>query len=246
MSFAIFFDDGGVLNDNKIRGEHWKTFVGEYYSKRFGGDPETWGEANQKLINSIFNEFSRDIKEKFGDYNSFYNDFKKKMVTGMFRETGNRLPENINYFEVFNATTQYVIPKVRSAIPGVIDSIKELHSRDFILYTAAGADSTEMKMYLKAMGVIQYFKEFYGPDLINTWKSEPEFYAEIFIHSKMDATKAIIIEDQPRFLENALNVGANIIQACITGEYKPQFPFYVKNMYELPNVIENLIETLDL
>ena len=243
MSFAIFFDDGGVLNDNRIRGKHWKTFVGEYYSKRFGGIPEKWGQANQKLIYSLF---LREEKVKFGDYNSFYNDFKKKMVTGMFRETGNRVPEDINYIEVFNAATQYVIPKVRSAIPGAIDSIKELYSRGFILYTAAGAISTEMKMYLKAMGVIQYFREFYGPDLINTWKFKPEFYTAIFKHSKVDATKAIIIEDRPRCLENALKAGTNVIQACITGEYKPQFPFYIENMKDLPIVIDNLIETLDL
>lgn len=246
MSFTIFFDDGGVLNDNQIRGKYWKKLVGEYYSKRFGGDPEIWGEANQKIITSFFDIYLRDGKDKFRDYSAFYDDFKKKMVTRMFKETGNQLPENINYIEVFNAVTQYVIPKVRSAIPGIIESIKELNSRGFILYTAAGVVSVEMKMYLEAMGVVQYFKGFYGPDLINTWKFGSDFYKAIFKHSKVDATKAIVIEDQPRFLENALKAGANVIQACITGEHKPQFPFYVVNMTELPNVIDNLIITLNL
>jgi len=46
MAIAVFFDDGGVLNDNRIRGKQWKTLVGEYYHTRFGGDPEIWGEAN--------------------------------------------------------------------------------------------------------------------------------------------------------------------------------------------------------
>jgi beta-phosphoglucomutase-like phosphatase (HAD superfamily) len=246
MSFIIFFDDGGVLNDNKIRGAHWKRLVGEYYSMLFGGDPEIWGEANHKLITSLFDIFWRDGKEKFGDYNSFYNDFKKKMVNGMFKETGNEIPKNINFIKVFNGATQYVIPKVRSAIPGIIDSIKELHSKGFTLYTAAGAVSNEMKMYLEAMGIIGYFKEFYGPDLINTWKSGTAFYRAIFKHSGVDPIKAIIVDDQPRFLENALEVGANVIQACITGEHKPRFPFYVENMKELPIIIDNLIKTHNL
>jgi HAD superfamily hydrolase (TIGR01509 family) len=244
MLYSIFFDDGGVLNSNKIRGKHWKTLVGEYYFMRFGGDPEIWGEANHKLISLFFDNFLRDGKEKFGDYNSFYNDFKKKMVTGMFRESGYKLPSNLNYIEVFNSATQYVIPKVRSAIPGIVNAVKKLSSRGFILYTAAGAVSIEMKMYLEAMGIIQYFKEFYGPDLVNTWKVEKEYYKAIFKHSGVDATKAIVIEDQPRFLRNALEVGTNVIQACITGEHKPQFPFYVENINELPDVIDNLIKTI--
>ena len=246
MTITLFFDDGGVLNDNNIRGKHWKTFVGEYYSTRFGGEPEIWGEANHKLISTLFNIFWRDGKEKFSDYQTFYNDFKKNMVLGMFREVGKILPRNINVEEVYNSARDYVIPKVRSAIPGVINSIKELFARDFILYTAAGAVSIEMKMYLEGMGVIQYFKEFYGPDIINTWKSGSEYYKAIFNHSRVDPTKAIIIEDQPRFLDNALKVGANVIQACITGEHKPQFPFYVEDMSDLPQIIEKIIKSLKL
>ncbi len=159
----------------------------------------------------------------------------------MFKEVGKNPPKKLNIEEVFNSARQYVISKVRSAISGVINSIKELFARNFILYTAAGAVSIEMKMYLEGLGVSEYFKEFYGPDLINTWKSGPEYYKAIFKHSGVDPTKAIIIDDQPRFLDNALDVGTNVIQACITGQHEPQFPFFVKDMRDLTPTIENLI-----
>lgn len=246
MTITVFFDDGGVLNDNKIRGMQWKTLVGEYYSTRFGGNPKIWGEANHKLITTFLDIFWRDGKENFNDYQNFYNDFKKNMVLGMFKEAGRILPKGINIEEIFNSARDYVIPKVRSAIPGVIDSIKELFARGFILYTAAGAVSIEMKMYLEGLGVSQYFVEYYGPDLINTWKSGPDYYKAIFNDSGVDPTKSIIIDDQPRFLNNALNEGANVIQACITGEHQPQFPFFVKNMRDLVPIIENLIESSNL
>jgi len=186
----------------------------------------------------------RDEKKKFGDYQAFYTNFKKNMVLAMFKETGKTPPRNINLVDIFDTTNQYVIPKVRAAIPGIIESIKELSSKGFILYTASGAISDEMKMSLEGMGIIQYFKEFYGPDLINTWKFGSEYYEAIFKHSSVDATKAIIIEDNPRFLEAALEAGANVIQACITGEFKPQFPFYVDNMYDLNLIVENQIKSL--
>ena len=246
MTITIFFDDGGVLNDNRIRGKQWKKLVGEYYSTRFGGDPEIWGEANHKVLSSLIDIFWRDGKENFDDYQAFYTNYKKNMVFGMFKEAGNILPKDINVEEVYNSARDYVIPKVRSAIPGVIDSIKELFARGFILYTAAGAVSIEMKMYLEGLGISQYFIEYYGPDLINTWKSGPDYYKAIFKHSKVDPTKTIIIEDQPRFLDNALKVGTNVIQACITGEHKSQFPFFVKNMRDIVPTIENLIESRNL
>ena len=246
MTITIFFDDGGVINDNRIRGKQWKKLIGEYYSTRFGGDPKIWGEANHKLITTFLDIFWRDGKENFNDYQNFYNDFKKNMVLGMFKEAGKILPKDINIEELCNSARDYVIPKVRSAIPGVIDSIKELFARGFILYTASGAVSIEMKMYLDGLGVSQYFVEYYGPDLINTWKSGSDYYKAIFNHSGVDPTKSIIIDDQPRFLNNALNEGVNVIQACITGEHQPQFPFYVEDMSDLPIIIGNVIKSRNL
>lgn len=245
MTITVFFDDGGVLNDNNIRGEQWKTLVGEYYFSRFGGEPEVWGEANGKIIPSFF-DLLRDGKDKFDDYQTFYNNFKKNMVLEMFKEAGKTIPKNTNLVEVFNSTREYVIPKVRSAIPGVIHAVKELALKGYNLCTAAGAMSIEMRLYLEGMGIIKYFQEFYGPDLINTWKIDSEYYEAIFKHSKVDSAKAIIIEDNPRFLNSALEVGANIIQVCVTGEHQPQFPFFVKNIRDLVPTIENLIKSRNL
>jgi HAD superfamily hydrolase (TIGR01509 family) len=168
------------------------------------------------------------------------------MVIGMFKEVGKIPPKEINVVEVYNSARQYVIPKVRSAIPGIIESIEQLFSKGFMIYTAAGAVSIEMKMYLEGLGVSQYFIEFYGPDLINTWKSGPDYYKAIFNDSGVDPKSSIIIDDQPRFLESAQETGTHVIQACITGEHEPQFPFFVKNMRDLVPTIDNLIKSSNL
>ncbi|MHA2186071.1 MAG: HAD family hydrolase, partial [Promethearchaeota archaeon] len=123
---------------------------------------------------------------------------------------------------------------------------KILDSRGFTLYTSTALHSTEIKMVLEAMGVKQFFKGFYGPDLINTPKHRPEFFKEILNDVSVNPRRAIFIEDRPRFIENALKTGAHIIQACVTGDFPPQYPFYVENMNELPHVIDNLIRTLNV
>ncbi|MFX1601615.1 MAG: HAD hydrolase-like protein [Promethearchaeota archaeon] len=244
MSFAIFFDDGGVLNDNSIRSPQWKTFCGEFFHSRFGGDPEVWGEANQKAMISL-DIHGMDPGEMYDDYLTFYTNFKSEWVIKMFEEAGRSVPPETEHERIHDTTAEYVWPKVHSAIPGIIESIKMLHSKGFVLYTSTALASNEIKLVLEGMGIKNFFSGFYGPDIINTWKSSSNFFEAIFNDIKLESKKAIVIEDQPRFIENALKTGANVIQACITGEFQPKYPFYVENMHHLPTVIENLIRTLD-
>jgi FMN phosphatase YigB (HAD superfamily) len=247
MSFTLFFDDGGVLNDNSVRTPQWKAFCGEFFHSRFGGDPEVWGEANQKVMISleIHGWFGRDPKEIYDDYITYYTNFKSEWVKKMFEEVGRSVPPKVEHERIFDATAEYVWPKVHSAIPGIIESIKTLYSKGFVLYTSTGLVSREIRMVLEAMGIKQFFSGFYGPDLINTWKSSSNFFKLIFKDIKLESKKAIVIEDKPKFIENALKSGAHVIQACITGEFQPKYPFYVQNMHQLPKVIEKLIKTLD-
>ena len=52
----IFFDDGDVLNDNKIRGTQWGELIGENMVPRFGGTRELWGIANTKMIENFISK----------------------------------------------------------------------------------------------------------------------------------------------------------------------------------------------
>ncbi|MFX1497103.1 MAG: HAD hydrolase-like protein [Promethearchaeota archaeon] len=243
MSFAIFFDDGGVLNDNSIRAPQWKVFCGEFFHSRFGGDPEVWGEANEKAITSLMDP--KGAREFYDDYITFYTNFKSEWVTKMFEEAKRSVPPKEEHERIYDTTIEYVWPKVHSAIPGIIESIKMLYLKGFVLYTSTGLASREIKIVLEEMGVKHFFSGFFGPDLINTRKTSSNFFEAIFNDIKLESKKAIVIEDQPRFIENALKTGANVIQACITGDFQPKYPFYVEDMHQLPNVIENLIRTLN-
>jgi HAD superfamily hydrolase (TIGR01509 family) len=246
MSFAIFFDDGGVLNDNNIRGPQWEVFCGEYLHSKFGGDSEVWSEANHKVSMTLAKSFWSNSKVIFQDFNTFYANYKSEWVKQMFEEVGRSVPPKKDRERIFDATVVYVWPRIHSAIPGIIECVKELYSNGYILYTATGLHSKEIKMVLEGMSIKQFFSEFFGPDLINTRKRNPKFFELIFKKLNIESNKAIVIEDRPKCIENAIKSGAQVIQACVTGEYAPQFPLYVENMYELPHIIENLIKALDL
>ena len=92
------------------------------------------------------------------------------------------------------------------------------------------------------MGVKHCFKQFYGPDLINILKVNKAFYQAIFKDMNITPNQTIIIDDKPYYLNIAEKSGANVIQACLTGEFKPQFLYNIADMKKLPQMIEEIVD----
>jgi phosphoglycolate phosphatase-like HAD superfamily hydrolase len=238
----IFFDDGDVLNNNKIRGKQWQKLVGEFMAPKFGGNPEDWGAANSKIIEDFINKgiptLMYEHKEK--THNQFIEWFRERWINDMFDYVGITRPDRANYEKVYYDTAEYVDLRVQSAFPGVIESIKILYDNGFNLYTASGTESIELNFYLKGMGIRQYFRKLYGPDLINILKVDDMFYKAIVKDLEIEPYQAIFIDDKPYYLNMAKKIGVRVIQACLTGEFRPQFEYVVKDMKKLPEIIENL------
>jgi FMN phosphatase YigB (HAD superfamily) len=240
--FALFFDDGGVMNDNKIRGIQFQKMIGDYFAPIYGGEKHQWAEANFSFIEEIMREYRYIIEEEREvDYQIYYNDFITRWIENMFEYVGVNLPAKNEYKRIFKEAMEFITPNVRASFPGVINSIRKLKKLGFQLYTASGEVSWELKGYLRGMGVLNCFEECYGPDLINTHKVNEKFYEKIFSRSYVEPKKSIIIEDNPKFIEFAQSLGSSVIQACVTGDHEPSYPFYVTDMNDLPEVVMKLV-----
>lgn len=240
----IFFDDGDTLNDNRIRGKQWQQLVGEFFSSKFGREPELWGKANAEVIKDFGGKevpkLLYENKEK--SHKMFINWFIKKWINDMFDSVGIKRPEKNNYKEIYYSAAQFVETRINAAFPGIIESIKNLYEKGYSLYTASGTESIELNFYYEGMGVRKFFKKLYGPDLINILKTDYSFYRAIFEDLGILPKNAIIIEDKPYYLNIAENLGANVIQACLTGQFDPQFPYFVTDMRKISKIIEEVVD----
>jgi len=243
--FHIFFDDGDVLNDNTIRSKQWGELIGEFMVPKFGGEPEDWGAANTKVIGDFVSKgiptLMVDQKEK--THRQFIEWFREKWINDMFDYVGIERPNRGDYEKIYYETAEYVDYRIRSAFPGVTETIKALYDNGFNLYTASGVESIELNYYLEGMGIRKYFKKLYGPDLVNILKLDEKFYTAILSDLKILPKHAIFIDDKPYFLNMAKNVGAHIIQACFSGDFEPEFEYAIKNMKDLPKIIEKVTIT---
>ena len=50
MPRVLFLDDGGVLNDNALRGPEWLRLIGGFMPARLGGTADQWARANSVVF----------------------------------------------------------------------------------------------------------------------------------------------------------------------------------------------------
>ena len=58
---SIFLDDGGVMNDNALRGAQWQRLVGEFLAPRLGGDPEARAQANKVVAERMWRRYQEEV-----------------------------------------------------------------------------------------------------------------------------------------------------------------------------------------
>ncbi|MFQ5977747.1 MAG: HAD family hydrolase [Candidatus Heimdallarchaeota archaeon] len=242
---SLFFDDGGVLSDNNVRGPQWRELVADYLNPRYGGTRDSWKKANEVVFGKFMEQYENNYSQRTDyDYVEFIDEQDILWLTGMFDFVGLPAPAPENQLSISRAVQQWVATRVRAAFPGIIDVVRDLWTQGYPLYTASGETSWMLKAHLQGMGLLDCFQAFYGPDLIRTAKGGPLFYQRTFTHATIDPQTAIVIEDRPRYLEAAKTTGAQVIQSCVTGDYTPMVPYYYEHSNELPQLIMEVTNSI--
>lgn len=239
--YVVFLDDGDVMNDNAVRGREWRQYLGEFFTPRYGGTAEIWGQANWKVAveSPLWEGFSeRNFGSRTVTFAEYEQAYAKEWVHGMFGYVGLPLPSQSECVEILREAGAYVTPRVRSAYPGAIEAIRELHARGYELHTASNEVSFELHGYLSGMGVRECFGKLYGPDLIDTFKESPLYYQRMFADAGIEPSRAVAVEDKPSILHWAAQVGAKTIQVGSrpTTNYQPDFQ--IARLADLPALLE--------
>lgn len=238
---AIFLDDGGVMSDNSVRGEQWPPLVGEYLAPRLGDTPERWAEANRYASASLF------APEALAQRNSLYESFAEfdrryqiEWLTLMLGFLGLPMLPDEEAFYLARDTTSYIAPKIKADFPEVARCVRTLHESGFDLYTASGEASYEIHDYMESIEIADCFHMLYGPDLVDTPKSSPSYYARIFAHADVEPSSAVVVDDRAESLQWAQAAGAQGVLVCRDAqEHHPSvdgFPV-IRSLAELEEVI---------
>lgn len=210
---VIFLDDGGVMNDNALRAPRWRRLVAEFLAPRLGGEPTAWERANHVVAPRVWNNYLEAMRRDPDlDAAEYRRTEQLQWIRGMCDEAGVRAPSDRGAcIELAAETSAYVTRRVRAAFPGAIEAIRTLHSAGFSLYTASGENSADLAGYLEGMGVRECFGTLYGPDLVQSCKASPSYYARVFAHAGVAPEHALVVDDGEETLSWAATAGARTV-----------------------------------
>lgn len=236
QDLTLFLDDGGVMNDNRLRGAQWQRRVAEFFAPRFGGRPEDWAEANRVFAHSLFANGAWEARLAAApDYETFDRGYYLDWLRGMFSIMGLAMPPEEEGVRLAKEAGVWITSRVKADFPGADDTIRFLRERGYTLSTSSATVSAELAGYLGAMGVRQYFTHVYGPDLVSTMKSSPRFYERIFEDAGVEPRNALVLDDNPRAIAWASEAGARTL---LVGDHVkldiPDSMGSIANLAELP------------
>jgi phosphoglycolate phosphatase-like HAD superfamily hydrolase len=239
---VIYLDDGGVLNDNSVRGPQWRRLAGEYMAPRLGGAPEAWAEANARFAAGLFAGGAWEARlNAAANYADFERTYYLDWVRGMCNMTGVEPPPDEEAIKLGLEAELWIIARIKSGFPGAAEAARDLHSRGYALHTSSGSSSRSMHFYLETMDARPYFSRLYGPDLVDTFKAGPLFYERIFADSAVAPAEALVLDDNPEVIGWASEVGARTL--LVGSGPAPQVRGCVGaigTLAELPGIIEDI------
>ena len=239
MDRVLFIDDGGVMNDPTPRRAQWQRLLSEFFPPILGGTPEAWAEANRIVAPRLWQGYGLYGRVDV-DYLAYDRAYRIAWLGGMCELVDVRVPPEEECIALAHGAAAYVTRRVRSAYPGVVEAIRHLHARGYLLHTASGECSAELAGYLEGMGVRHCFQRLYGPDLVNTLKEGIEYYARIFADAGVAPDEALVVEDNPLALRWAAQAGARTVLVDSAGSPEAPAAAVIGSLAELPQVIERL------
>lgn len=212
---AIFLDDGGVLNDNSLRGPEWERLIGEYLSPRLGGEPLRWEEANRIVFEAQLRRWEAWMAEQpLTSFEEFFTSREENVrwLGGMCEHVGIPVPGEDDCHALAVETSDYVMPRVRCAYDGAAETVAALAASGYRLFTASSGTHRELNAYLTGMGVRGYFGErLYGPDIVQRHKHTLDYYQRILEDAGVDPSEALVLDDSARQVELARAAGARAV-----------------------------------
>jgi len=210
---VILLDDGGVLNDNAVRGPQWQRLVARYFAPRLGGSAEAWAEANRRVIDAMLApEAWARLLASAADYDDFERRYYAAWLGGMCARVGVPAPPEEECLALGVAAEAEIVPRIRSAYPGAVEAVRALRAAGHTLHTASGSSSRVLGLYLEGMGVREAFEQLYGPDLAGARKNGPAFYANILAQLGLPPEAALFVDDSAKMLGWAAQCGARTVR----------------------------------
>lgn len=207
---VLFVDKGGVLIDNdEDLAPQWRRLIGEFLAPRLGGTPEVWGRANVPAFERQVQRWRAAMTAPGpADIRGFFAKDARLWLLDMCDAANVARPPDDEAARIAAETISYVKAHLEIRAPErALEVLRSLRRRGVVLHIASGDAHDDLVDFLERIGARDLFERVYGSDLVNTWKSGPDYYRAVLADSGVVAERAAVVDDQPNALEWARECG---------------------------------------
>ncbi|HLF76510.1 MAG TPA: HAD family hydrolase [Dehalococcoidia bacterium] len=233
----VFLDDGGVINDNRLRAPQWRPLVGAFFVPRLGGTVEAWADANTRTYQQVFQRQQARLAV-WQPGRSYLDELRLTDIDwleSMCRDLGIETPPEDECAALAREAQNWIMSQVVAGVPGVADIVRLL-STQYALYTASGGASYELELYMQTLGLEGVFLRLYGADLVNMPKLSAEYYRRVFQDAGVDPSMSVVVDDHAETLAWAREVGAFTVLISLDGS-QAEVDLVLPRLAELPEAL---------
>ena len=117
----LFLDDGGVLNDNSLRGPEWLRLIGAFMPARLGGTAEQWASANRIVFSQVWGDLQKRLPD-FASHEEFQRIYATTWLRSMCAYIGITPPPDDEAVTLYRELSSYIGERATSAIAGAADA----------------------------------------------------------------------------------------------------------------------------
>lgn len=195
---TLFVDKGGVLIDSADDiAPQWRRLIGEFLAPRLGGRPESWGEANRRAFQRQLERQRVAMAQRSrADIRGFFAKEVRLWFLDLCDSMAVPRPADEDAERIAAETVSYVKERLEIRAPRRgLEALRALRRHGIVLHVASGHAHEDLVAFLEHIGARDLFDRVYGSDLVNTWKSGPDYYRAILRDSQVDPARAAVVDD---------------------------------------------------
>lgn len=238
----VFIDFDDTLSDAQALWEQYSEELASLLSTDVGGDKTIWKAALRPAIDRSLARYAEKFRgNPLGGYVEWVDAERVRFMEEVFAEVGQPLPTRDPLDEFAKRMQFDALTACNTAFPRAEEALRELFEMGIRTQMASAQESEFLIAALIGSRIESYIESKFGPDLVGCAKEGPEFYRRILKACCVQPSQAIVVDDQPRCLDWAEEVGAKVVQARIKPNApEPQFPIVLNTLSDLPGLVRKL------
>jgi FMN phosphatase YigB (HAD superfamily) len=206
----ILFDLYGTLADSSRMFPCYAQGVGQVMSRRYGGKPEAWAEANRRIVADWDSYYADlDLEGDNGIEDMWEGEFRT--TRALFRLAGVPEPE-ASALTALSRELPYLVTRLCDTFyPDAKTVIPQLHGAGYVLGIASHSITGQARGTLEGAGMFAYFSgPILGPDYTGEFAKNRTYYTAA-LRDGLQADRVLVIDDKLDGIEGAKAAGMRTV-----------------------------------